>query len=336
MRRDTWIGFAVVIGLAAVLASVWILRPDDSLPEAAGRKGDACTATGPVGLVGLDAASGEERWTNVVGTDVANVWTPGPDGDVTSGESADVFVIGDEGRVRRVAASSGAVEACTSIRKLSATEIGRPIAVDGSGALARDRTTSAVEVVEADGSSRWVQEGRTLVAASEGGIATQTNLGYEPGPPRLAVEVLDPERGEVRWAKEVGGLSAVATATHLVVVDQFGVDPDSYPASPDDAGRQVARVTAYDLADGAEAWHVDVDGTPEVTFADAGLILVPGGDGGPTLTAVDDTTGAVRWTRPLPEPGRGGDDTELGGIDGAAVAGDVVVVAVRSAPPYRD
>jgi len=336
LRRSTWIGFGIVIGMAALLAIGWRLLPDDSTPQAKGREGDACRATGPVGLVGLDARTGEERWANVVGHDVANVWTAGPDGDVTSGGSGHVFVIGDSGRVRRVDAGSGAVVACTSIRELASEDIGHPAWVDASGALARDRTTRSVEVVEADGRSRWVEDGRVLVAASAGGIATQTNLGYEAGAPDLAIEVLEPATGAVRWAKAVPGLSGIATATHLVVVDQFGGSgevPD--PTGPAATGPG-ARITAYDLVDGIEAWHVDVEGTPQAAFADAGLVLVPGFDGAPTLTAVDEATGKLRWTQHLSEPGRGGDATEHGGIDGAAVAGDVVAVAVRSAEPYRD
>lgn len=323
-------------GVVALVIGVVAVRAEEPLPPASSRTGDACRASGPVGLVGLDRVTGDERWTNVVGDDVQNVWTSGPDGDVTSGDSEHVDVIAGDGRVRRVAASTGAVDACSHVSKLAEDEVGRPIPVDAAGAFAREQVVGTVEVVEADGTVRWSRDGRSLVASSTGGVATRTDPEYSEGPPTFDLEVLDPVTGDARWHKDVPGLSAVATPTHLVVVDQF---PDgSYPPDPMGSGAagQQARVTAYDLADGDEAWHVDVAGTPQRSFADAGLILVPGFDGGPRLTAIDDATGKVRWTAALPQPGRGGHDTELGDIDGAAVAGDVVAVAVRSQPPYRD
>ena len=332
MKRDTVLGIGIIVGVVAVLVVGWQLIGDDSLPEASGREGDACEATGPVGLVGVDADTGAERWTNVVGGDLANLWTPGPDGDVTSGDSDEVFAIGEGQRVRRVDAANGAVAECTSIDGLAPEEVGRPVPVDATGALARDRTTSAVEVVEADGTSRWVRDGRVLVAASAGGVATQTNLEYREGPPRLALEVLDPATGELRWAKDVPGLSGVATSTHLLVVDQFGGTEGDLVGPPN----QVARITAYDLVDGDEAWHVDAAGTPEVVYADAGLVLIPGFDAGPVLTVVDDATGEVRWRRTLSAPGRGGDETEPAVVVGGAVAGDVIAVAVQSTSPHRD
>lgn len=332
MRRNTKRGLALVGGVVVIALVGWRLLPDDTLPEATGQPGDACEATGPVGLVGLDAASGAERWTNVIGTDLANVWTPGPDGDVTSGDSDVVYAIGEEQRIRRIDPETGSVEGCTRLDELSPEEVGRPLAVDATGAFARDRTATAVEVQEADGTSRWVREGRVLVASSTGGVATTTNLEYEAGPPQLALEVLEPATGELRWAKEVPGLSGVATATHLVILDQFG-GTDGELVGP---GGQVARITAYDLADGDEAWHVDVGGTPDVPYADAGLVLIPGFNGAPTLTAIDDATGEVRWRRTLSQPGRGGIQTEAGVVTKVAVAGDVVVAAVESQPPHHD
>lgn len=333
MKRDAWLGigaFAVVLALVAFL-----LVRDRPSPEATGREGDACSAAGPAGVVGLDLATGQERWTNVVGDGVENLWSPGPDGDVTSGDSPAVDAVEGSGRVRQIAAATGTVTSCRPARELSEDELGHPVLVDASGATARDRAAGAAEVIEADGASRWVRDGRQLLAASAGGVATQTNTGYQDGPPTLAVEVLEPATGELRWAKEVPGLSAVATSTHLVVVDQFPAG--SYPPEPGDVAEQQARITAYDLSDGREAWHAAVAGSPQQTFPDAGLILVPGGDaGGPRVTAIDDATGAVRWDVPVAQPGRGGRFTEDGDVTGAAVADGVVVVAVLSAEPYRD
>lgn len=333
MERGAWLGIGV-LAVALALVAFLLLR-DGSSPEAAGREGDACPASGLAGLVGLDLATGEERWTNVVGDGTENLWSPGPDGDVTSGDSEAVYAVEGSGRVRQIAAATGTVESCRPARALSEDELGHAVPVDASGATARDRAAGAVEVIEADGTSRWVCDGRQLLAASVGGVATQTDPGYQDGPPDLAIEVLEPATGELRWAKEVPGLSAVATPTHLVVVDQF--PGSSYPPEPGDMGKQQARITAYDLVDGREAWHADVAGTPQEAIYDAGLIFVPGVDGaGPRVTAIDDATGAVRWDVPVAQPGRGGEFTEPGDVTGAAVADGVVVVAVLSDQPYRD
>lgn len=335
MKRDAWIGFGLFAAVLALVALVVTMTSDEDVPEATGRDGDACRASGPAGVVGLDLATGDERWTNVVGDGTENLWSPGPDGDVTSGDSDSAYAVAGSGRVRQITAATGAVESCRPAEELSEDELGHAVPVDASGATARDRAAGAAEVIEADGTSRWIRDGRQLLAASAGGVATQTNPGYQDGPPTLAIEVLEPATGELRWAKEVPGLSAVATPTHLVVVDQF--PDDAYPPEPGDVGKQQARITAYDLADGSEAWHVDVAGTPQQTFPDAGLILVPGGDsGGPRVTAIEDATGDVKWDVPVAQPGRGGRYTEDGDVTGAAVADGVVVVAVLSDQPYRD
>lgn len=336
MRKNAVLGIGLVVAVAAAAVVGWRLLAEDPVPEAVGRPTDACPATGPAGLVGLDLETGKPRWTNVVGTDVANVWTPGPDGDVSSGDSSHAWVISASAKVRRVKASSGAVDRCPSIRSMAPTDIGRPIRVDETGATARDRVVGVVEVREADGAHRWEAEGSYLVGSSIGGVVVRTVLGQSccadgglVGP----VRVLNPATGTVRWTEELVGDAATVTATHLVVVGD-GHRPGTTAGVG--ATPEHTTVAAYDLADGTKSWSIEAPGWSSKAIADAGLVLVPGFDGGPILTAVDEGTGVVRWTASLPEPGRGGTYTEPGTITGAAVAGDTVVVAVESSAPYRD
>jgi outer membrane protein assembly factor BamB len=336
VRKQTVLGIGLVVALVAAAVVGWRVLIDDAPPEATGRMTDACRAAGPVGLVGLDLDTGKEKWTNVVGDDVANVWTPGPDGDVSSGDSSHVWVISSTAKVRRLKASTGAVDQCPSIRSMAPNDIGRPARVDESGATARDRIMGVVEVREADETHRWEVEDSYLVGSSRGGVVVRSDMNQSCCANQGldgTIRVLEPATGKVRWTRPITGSSATVTASHLVVVGD-GQEPGTVEAPGKPA--PTVPITAYDIADGSTVWSTEVSGSPWQAYADAGLVLVPGSNGGPILTVLDEATGTERWTATLPEPGRGGRYTAPGSVVGAAVAGDTVAVAVESEAPYRD
>jgi outer membrane protein assembly factor BamB len=336
MRRRAvlWVGS---IATLVLLVAVVVLIHDRPLPVARGRATDACPARGPGGLVGLDLQSGRVRWTNVVGDDVADLWAPAAAG---SGP-ARAFVLGSDGSVRRVVAATGDVDRCPPAASLRPSDGRVPIPLDRSGAVARHQAEGGgrlgvVEVVGSDGSVRWRARSRTLVGSARGTVVVRSDEGDDccAETPDLSVEAREPDTGRVRWRRVLRGSSAVVGERHLVVVDQF--DGRRLPPRFDDPLPPV-RVTAYDLVDGHEAWRVRSDGFASEAFAGGGSVLVPiAVEGSAHLVAYDEASGRRRWTTELPEPGRGGDDTELGAVPEVAVAGRTVLAVVWSTHPYRD
>lgn len=338
-RRGRWI----VAGAAAavVVAGGLVVRSQaDHGPVARGRPSDRCRASGGAGLVGLDQRTGHRRWTNVVGDSVSRLWA----GSAAVDGKDHLVVVGEDGSVRSVVARSGAVDRCPVPSKPRPEDLPVPTTVDATGATARDRIAGAVEVIEADGALRWRAQGRHLLGASGGGVVVQTDIdqhaieddccnGRAPG---LSIEVLDPATGEVRWSKEAPGIEVVVTSTHVVVLDQFDVATDLPGPTDPGSAPEVGRITAYDLVDGREAWHVRLPGVLTDVYATGGTVYVPAGRHGPELVAIDEQTGRRRWRAPLPQPGRGGDATLYGGTSGLATADGVVAVVVQSVPPYRD
>lgn len=336
-RRFFWV--AVVGWIAVVAAGVVVAIRHRARPIAEGRATDACPAQGPAGLVGLDLATGEVRWTNVVGDDVADLWAPASRSAGGAGSGARAYVLGSDGSVRRVVAETGAVDRCPAAASLRPADGRVPTTLDGRGALAAHRPETGgrlgtVAVTDPDGTVRWEVSARELVGSAPGAVVVRADEGADccAGPPDLDVEVREAETGEVRWRAELQGLEATVTSDLLVVTDQFdgaGVPSDHRP--PDGV-----RVTAYDLADGRVAWRAHVDGWGSTAFAGDDTVFVPAGQGHPELVALDAGTGRVRWTARLPTPGLGGPNTEYGGMPEVAVAGDTVVAVVQSTTPYRD
>lgn len=337
MRRAVLAGIGAVVVVAAGAVAVWAATADD--PVATGRSGDACTGPGSAGLVGFDEETGAVRWTNVVGDSVSRVWA----GSAPVDGTAHVVVVGEDASVRTVVAATGAVDRCPDASKPRTEDLPVATTVDASGATARDRTAGAVDVVEVDGTRRWLVDGRQLVGASAGGVVVRSDIDRgaiehdccDGSSPSFSLELLDLEDGHVRWSEEVLGIQAVVTDDHVLVLDQFdGAPRTSGPSAS--APPQRGRVTAYSLVDGREVWHARLPGVLGELYAADGTVYVPNGRGEPTLTAIDEQTGRTRWSAPLPEPGRGGDATEYGGTSGLAVADGVVAVVVQSTEPYRD
>lgn len=330
--RPIVVGLAVVVVLVAGAIGVRAVLDDG--PTARGRDTDRCRAAGGAGLVGLDARTGRVRWTNVVGESVSRLWA----GSAPVGGKAHVVVVGEDGSVRTVVARTGAVDRCPVPSKPRPEDLPVPSTVDASGANARDRLAGAVEVVEADGSLRWLVDDRHLLGASSGGVVVQSDIDQAAieddcctgRSPAFSIEVRDPLTGDVRWSKEVPGVEVLVTDGHLIVLDQFGGKRDA--PSPLDQGIDdlLARTTAFDLADGREAWRVD-GSLGELFGADGTVYLA-----GTSLHAYDERTGKLRWRTLLPQPGRGGAATEPGGATALAVADGVVAVVVQSVPPHRD
>ena len=333
VRRAVLVGIGLVV---AALVGVLVYRSEtDAEPVAVGRSSDACPAEGAAGLVGLDAATGEVRWTNVVGDSVSKVWA----GSAPVDGETHVVVVGEDASVRTVVAKTGAVDRCPDAAKPRPEDLPVPTTIDASGATARDRMAGAVEVVEADGSRRWLADGRELLGASSGGLVVHSDTdprGIESSPPAFSVEALEPATGAVRWQKDLPGVEAHVTDEHVIVLDQFpGLDvvpgPHTSMMAPDHV-----RVTAYSLADGHEAWHATIPGLAWEFHAVDGTVFVPVVGHGLELLAIDDRTGKRRWQVPLPEPGRGGTATGFYGVPGIAVADGVVVAAVQSTEPQED
>lgn len=337
--RGRWI-VAGVAAVAVVVAGGLVVRAQlGHGPPAMGRPSDRCRATGGAGLVGLDQRTGRVRWSNVVGESVSRMWA----GSAPVDGKAHLVVVGEDGSARTVVARTGAVDRCPVPSKPRPEDLPVPATVDASGATAVDRVAGAVDVVEADGSRRWRADGRHLVGSSSGGVVVQSDIDQTAieddccngRAPALSIEVLVPASGTIRWSKEVPGVEAVVTPTHLVVLDQFDVATDlpgpTDPGSPPTMGR----ITAYSLADGREAWHARLPGVLTEVYASEGTVYVPAGRDRHALIAIDEVTGARRWQAPLPEPGRGGDATLYGGTSGLAVNDGVVAVVVQSVPPHR-
>jgi outer membrane protein assembly factor BamB len=156
------------------------------------------------------------------------------------------------------------------------------------------------------------------------GIVTADGLVVTVGPE--AVIALDPVRGSESWrSARVGGppvQPAVATSPDGAIVvfpEGYGPNPPSSTstsspattptASPDAAtGTDAATETsapAVDLVavtaeDGAEVWRTELPSPSRsgvTATADGDLVLVGGNDG--SVTAVEASSGEIRWTQPV-------------------------------------
>ena len=330
MRRGVVVaGLLVVVALAgtAVVLLVKVARP---VPPAHGKRGDACRASGPSGVVGLDVATGTVRWTNVVGSEATGMWTPKSQ---PSGRGAHFLEADGRGRARTISVDTGAVTACRKAGTVPIADLPKTTVVDRSGATALDRAAPATEVLEPGGRVRWRAEGRHLVGSSPGGVVVRTDQPDEccTSTPALSIEVLEPASGHVRWAREIHGLEADVTARHLVVLDQF---PDQVQPPGPGAGAGGSRITAYDLATGREAWRVDLREVSAAVYVADDLVVTE--DGAKSLLAIDEAGGKVAWRVDLPNPGRGERATEAPYLQGAARSGDTLGVVLVATVPESD
>ncbi len=307
-------------------------------PVAESRADDACAAESPTGIAGLDLETGAVRWTNVIGPEPVGLW-PTRDG----GDGHRVDIRDADGTIRTVDRRTGDVAACRSIDDPDPLPYPEPRAVDDTGALPRLAAPRTVQVVEPDGSVRWSVPDRNLLGGTPTAVVAEVAIPgacCDESSARLAFEGLDPSTGERMWAIEVLGFEGVVTDDHLLVLDQSG-GTGTMPRPTDEDHADRASVVAYSLADGTEAWRVDLDTMIFDLAADDGRVVLSHGaetvrtdDTG--LALVDETTGELVWSVNDVNPGRGGEFTEGGALLGAEVGDGLVVVAIQAQAPYRD
>ena len=322
----------LVVGLVAVLGGVMVLAlraESDPGPVATGRTGDACAASGPVGVVGVDLRSGRVRWANVVGEEPVGLWPTRAEP-----QPGTVDVRGEGGTIRSVDVGTGAVTSCRPATDPRPPPVPAPDLVDDSGAVARRIPSGPLELLEADGSVRWSVQDRYVVGVSSAAVVVETAIPFdEPRPADPVLEVLDPATGTVLWEAPAPTSGVAVTEKHLVTISGGVTDHDPSAGGPYPAGF----VVAHDLADGSEAWRVDLDPQVQVLGEQDGLVLVIVGGGMPDVVALEGSTGAVRWRAELPNPGRGGEWSERHGAPGRfVVLDDTVVIVVTAQVPRRD
>jgi outer membrane protein assembly factor BamB len=148
-----------------------------------------------------------------------------------------------------------------------------------------------------DGATEWANDVRVLsspvLADDDLVVAT------EPAESTKAIVRYDPADGTERWRYTCAdGCSTLGDERHIqpMHIHRPAVAGDTiYVASVDESGR--GHLRAVD-ADGSEVWVADFDKkvvSPPVIGAELIFLLVDG-----SLRAVDPSTGAVRWQRPLP------------------------------------
>ena len=309
-----WAAVAVVAAVLVVAAGAWAVDwYRDGLPRSS-RTGDACRVTAAGGLVGIDAATGAVRWTNIV-----------PDGGrlaVADGGVHHQTVWHPEPTDRTIDADTGAVVGCTPM----------PHRRDGTPAPDPDRLQPGAQVdgltvvpwgdglraTDAEGEGVWGTTAMTPSALLGDELLVQTT---PPDPHRWSAALIDLRTGEAVW-EQPGDIADAEGARDLVLVHVDGPDQ---------------RFRALEVRTGEARWETSLDDlrpTVDPRAWEAGDLVVfdLGGDG--RIVAVDAATGERRWTATLDAPGRSRRTPETGGIgDVAAVDGETIVVAIDAYVP---
>lgn len=197
-------------------------------------------------VVGLDAATGEERWTVEGAPDAQIHAAPVAVNAVT------VVVVDDKGGVRLLDTASGEVRWGTSV---GAPVYDAPAVADGVVYVPTTRGTLHALDAE-DGRTRWTHGAGAVVrfstpAVSGDRVAVGTSLD--------GVRLLDASTGALRWHYETDGN---VSAAPLWVEDTLFI------------GTLDQRVVALDGETGAEVWSDDVRGRVKSALAAGGGLVV--------------------------------------------------------------
>lgn len=314
-RRAAIGAVAAIVLLAAGGAAVGWFRA--GLPKGS-RSDDACRVTAAGGIVGLDARTGEVRWTNIV-----------PDGGVLRVANDAVHhrsVFHPEPTDRTIDATDGTVAACEAItdadpvtgrlpdpdRLEPSVQVGELTIVPwGSGLRATDETGDGI----------W---GTTdMVAQSLLGDHLLVETGLDHDARRRGMALVDLRTGTVAWEQR-GLLASAAPAREVVVVRDHG---------------ERRRVRALDVRTGTERWRAtvppaDVGYEPRAWEAGDVVVLSLGERG--RMVALDAATGEERWQATPGAPGRSRRNPSEGEVRSAASDdGRTVVVVVDAFRPQE-
>jgi outer membrane protein assembly factor BamB len=346
-------GLALGLGLAGCATSGSSGSLEDRGPT---DDWDDCAAatTGPASVMGLDPATGEERWARLAGdatgvldaeglllvaqTDQLVAYDPstgaaawcrpgatgtGPRPAVAGGVLA---VMGD-GRLAGVDVRTGETRWSVPLTASPSAEIGTDgsnfVVIDG-GPLQRpqeDPTLAFAVAARVDAATGAPVEGPATHAwlqQQEGDAVVTIEERECPGIDDIVGT--DPVTGAERWSVCVPFLGA--TVLDRSVVFTAGV------------GQRAARVTARDAVTGAVLWEADAQGIPTI-FVTGDLVLV---GGRAHLVALSRSDGHELWSADFDTPGRGGTRTEPGYFSAVAVSADGTSAAglLAASEPYRD
>ncbi len=269
-------------------------------------------------LVGLDAATGAERWSvpsegrfvTGHGDDVAVTATPGalfetpPDAP-----QPDLTVVAVD---RRTGATRWTSD--RGIRDVGAPwgpRVGGGILVvpqlqpHEADAPLRTWSWDTVGIELATGEERWRRSAgpmRLLAAGPEHAVGlVPVAEGDAVEPARWQLEGFDTERGTRRWQQEIADLEPVVAAASAspVVAVATGLGARSGPAVAPTASTSPApaALTVYDVATGAVRFRVD--GALRPAAVTPTLVVVTAPD---AVVALDAATGATRWQLPFAQP----------------------------------
>jgi outer membrane protein assembly factor BamB len=238
-------------------------------------------------LTGLDASTGQARWTLPMGGG-ADGFTPTADGGLAITADQDGVL-----ELEVVELSTGRVRWTRPVD----SDLVPPVAVGGAvlfaGGADGDANSSLTSYDDRTGQVRWTE-------ALKPGIDTQPPLQAYAGLVYLTAEVLQAAGGSPTWV-----LLGISTADGRVKW-RFS---SSRPASLDVFAPGLVSVGTsldeLDPATGRVRWHVV---SPDQAIATpAGIVVTaPGPDGTDQVSVRDTMTGRTRWTAELTEPLAGG------------------------------
>lgn len=319
--------FAVMLVVIGLVGSLIALAHRQGI-EHASAPGDACPTEAHGGIVGLDARTGEVRWSNIV-----------PDGgglrlDEATGELHHIRAAntddGPDGSIvvdRVIAPDTGRVVSCSSQRSdQQVTEhnqwiyggdpVDPPISVDG---LTIMRWGSGLRATDAENTGVWgLDSARATYRLGDDLIV---RVAGEEGEPERT-ERIDAATGKPRWSVE-----------GILTNRGPGIDTPTT-----NSWQHMDRLTGLDPASGEERWTTNVPGWSDdlsdgvvSTFDVGSLVIVPNGNDG-RVAAIDARTGEVRWTARAGAPGTNDRYSEPGEVHAAALSADgrTVVVAIDS------
>lgn len=317
---------AVAVVLVAGAASPALLRrwrerdPNRRLGPAPTVVGDECGVGHPPGaLLAVDAATGDLRWSRMVGGGTSG-WDRPTGLAVADGTVA--VTVGDQ--IAGFAASDGSHRWCA----------GGPVV---TGVDDRLFTVQDGDTVELDPHRGRATAGRAQVLAGLlEDAAGDVTVDEQRAPyPRHAVALWAHDRGgtELWWRAEVPGFDVTVADPVVLVVDQSGGTGD-LDSRPGHFPTHVL-VTAYELSTGDRAWSVRVPFTSDLVLAGDRFLTHSGVD---RIMVRDVGTGRLVWDRPHDNPGRTQRFSEPATVVAAAAdpASSTLFVLLASEEPYRD
>ncbi|HEX2575535.1 MAG TPA: PQQ-binding-like beta-propeller repeat protein [Aquihabitans sp.] len=294
--RGRRIALGVVVVVLALLAAVvwWDLRtdsrtgPDPTVPASA-----SCDGRQPGAVLAVDAATGQIRWSALVGGARSLALADGT-----------LAAVGG-GRIRAMRTTDGHARWCREAPKVaSVAAAGTTIVVDGPSGLTGHRAANGTAIWRRFGRFDWLTADSRQVVVQQGG---------RPHPDgRLITRGIDPGTGAQRWSYRSQPTPFVAEIFPLL--DEPALDltyvhsgVGVHAAGPTGVRWEAALFRPIGLAGPDLVGGVALElSLPVLRFA---------------LTSLDPTTGAQRWRR------------EVRGSDARLVGGVVVVLGLRPEPP---